>query len=384
MMFGGGGGRGGGRAGKKKGKPVVHHLDVTLEHMYKGTTKKLAINRNVLDGPVVTCPKCNGSGTVTQVIRMGPMIQQMRSACPACKGKGQEFKLKNMKEIVEVYVDRGSTHEKKIAFEGKGDEAPDQETGDVIFVLNELPHDTFKRDKADLTVTKSVTLLEALTGFTTEVTHLDGRKLLLKTKPGEVLKPQPAGEGPEWVMDDDYDSPGTDVAKAGSADVKQLKGVCEQRGYDGFIIDKKEGAAYFREKSRAEWLSGKKKSKGYTLWVCPDMEKARAFRMKKAVVGEGMPYPKNPMLKGNLFLEISIDFPASIAEDAAKTLKKILPGPKASDVPKETDEHEVHFLDDMDPETSAKQAAHSFESEEDDEDGHPGMAGGQNVQCAQQ
>ena len=46
MMFGGGRG---GAGGKKKGRNVVHPMDVSLEQMYNGHTKKVAINRTVID-----------------------------------------------------------------------------------------------------------------------------------------------------------------------------------------------------------------------------------------------------------------------------------------------------------------------------------------------
>ena len=47
-FFGGGGGRKG-ASGKKKTKDVVHAIDVSLEQIYGGAVKKLAINRDVVD-----------------------------------------------------------------------------------------------------------------------------------------------------------------------------------------------------------------------------------------------------------------------------------------------------------------------------------------------
>merc|ERR1711933_139518 len=48
QMFGGGGGRGGGRK-RQKTKDVNQPLKVTLEQMYNGQTKKMAISRQVID-----------------------------------------------------------------------------------------------------------------------------------------------------------------------------------------------------------------------------------------------------------------------------------------------------------------------------------------------
>ena len=47
----------------------------------------------------------------------------------------------------------------------------------------------FKRKGADLLMEKEISLLEALTGIDFVLTHLDGRKLRIKNRPGEVIKP---------------------------------------------------------------------------------------------------------------------------------------------------------------------------------------------------
>lgn len=54
MFFGGGfGGRGRPRQ-ERKAKNVVHQLSLTLEDLYNGTTRKLAVHKNVI------CEKCTG------------------------------------------------------------------------------------------------------------------------------------------------------------------------------------------------------------------------------------------------------------------------------------------------------------------------------------
>mmetsp|Transcript_17663 Transcript_17663/g.15042 ORF Transcript_17663/g.15042 Transcript_17663/m.15042 type:complete len:94 (+) Transcript_17663:3-284(+) len=84
-MFGGGARRGGGR---RKGQDISHVLEVSLAQFYNGATRKLAINRVVIDRsvPVKTCNACDGQGVVIKVVRMGPMIQRVRQACPQCNG----------------------------------------------------------------------------------------------------------------------------------------------------------------------------------------------------------------------------------------------------------------------------------------------------------
>lgn len=56
-MFFGGGFSGGSRRGReRKGKDVIHQLSVTLEELYGGTVRKLALQKNVI------CEKCEGRG----------------------------------------------------------------------------------------------------------------------------------------------------------------------------------------------------------------------------------------------------------------------------------------------------------------------------------
>lgn len=66
---------------------------------------------------------------------------------------------------------------------------PDTVTGDIVFVLQQKEHPKFKRKGDDLFVEHTLSLTEALCGFQFILTHLDGRQLLIKSEPGEVIKP---------------------------------------------------------------------------------------------------------------------------------------------------------------------------------------------------
>jgi DnaJ family protein A protein 2 len=63
------------------------------------------------------------------------------------------------------------------------------EPGDIIIVLQQQEHDRFVRKGSDLFTEQTVNLVEALAGFELLITHLDGRQLLVRSKPGEVLTP---------------------------------------------------------------------------------------------------------------------------------------------------------------------------------------------------
>ncbi|GKB37705.1 DnaJ protein, partial [Tanacetum coccineum] len=66
---------------------------------------------------------------------------------------------------------------------------PDTVTGDIVFVLQQKEHPKFKRKGDDIFVEHTLSLTEALCGFQFILTHLDNRQLLIKSQPGEVVKP---------------------------------------------------------------------------------------------------------------------------------------------------------------------------------------------------
>jgi DnaJ family protein A protein 2 len=63
------------------------------------------------------------------------------------------------------------------------------EPGDVVFVVVIKDHPSFKRDADDLILVKDIPLIDALTGASFAVRHLDGRTLRVRGKPGDVIQP---------------------------------------------------------------------------------------------------------------------------------------------------------------------------------------------------
>jgi len=185
MFFGGGRSR---SRGPRKGPSLNHPLKVSLEDLYNGKTVKLAINRKVIVGDVKTCAKCDGQGAVMEVRQIGPgMITQVQRHCDECGGQGTIADRKNERKVLEVHVDKGMKHNQKIVFRNMADEVPNQEAGDVNFVVQEKEHHLFKRKGADLLVTKELSLNQALCGFSWKIKHLDGREIAIKTRPGEII-----------------------------------------------------------------------------------------------------------------------------------------------------------------------------------------------------
>merc|ERR1711973_193670 len=84
--------------------------------------------------------------------------------------------------------DKGMADGQKITFSGEGDQEPGLEPGDIIVVLDEKEHGTFKRSGTDLIMKFNINITEALCGFKKTVTTLDDRTLVIQTIPGECIK----------------------------------------------------------------------------------------------------------------------------------------------------------------------------------------------------
>lgn len=325
MFFGGGRKR---ERGPKKGRDIVYQMSVTLEELYNGATRKLAISKKVVCescagrgtkspsiGPT-KCSGCKGSGIKIRIEHVGPnIVQRMETECNECGGQGEiihsKDKCKNCdgkkiareKKIIEVHIDKGMEDGQKITFANEGDMEPGLDLpSDIVVVLDERPHETFKRcQKNDLLTTLDLNLNEALCGFTRAIKTLDDRTLILRTHPGEVIK------------------------------------------HGSF----------------------------------------------KSIPSEGMPLHRNPFDKGNLLVQIAVTFPDEIDPDIAAQLETILPPKPKVDFPLVGENVEDVTMLDFDPRADRSKRggrggrAEAYQ-EEDDEGGFSGMPGGSGVQCRPQ
>jgi len=125
----------------RKPPPVETKLLCTLEELYAGSTRKMKISRNVV--------KPNGQiGTES--------------------------------EILTIDIKPGWKKGTKITFPDKGNENPNQLPADLVFVIDEKPHDLYTREGNDLLVHRKIALVDALAGTTVNLKTLDGRDLVIK------------------------------------------------------------------------------------------------------------------------------------------------------------------------------------------------------------
>ena len=205
------GGFGGGhRNTKRKCKGKMVQLHVTLEEAYNGGRKEGEFTKRIIcpkckgngsanPNDKTTCSGCRGKGVKTVVQKMGNMMFQSQSPCDECNGEGTIIKekckeckgqkVKNIKHKFKVDIDKGVPDGHRYTFKEEGDQFPDVDNGDLIIEIYLDKHKDFIRKGADLIYKCEITLLQALTGLKIVITHLDGRKILIFSKPGEIIKP---------------------------------------------------------------------------------------------------------------------------------------------------------------------------------------------------
>ncbi|KAK2393588.1 dnaJ protein subfamily B member [Trifolium repens] len=128
---------------RRKAPPIENKLPCSLEELYKGTTKKMKISREIAYASGKTLPA---------------------------------------EEILTIEIQPGWKKGTKITFPEKGNEQPNVTAADIVFIIDEKPHSVFTREGNDLVVTHKLSLAESesLTrSYTFQLTTLDGRDLTI-------------------------------------------------------------------------------------------------------------------------------------------------------------------------------------------------------------
>ena len=191
--FGFGGGFGGGEEETPRGDNVVAEIEVSLKDLYLGNTFKVVRDKNVLK-PASGQRECNcRNKVVTHQLGPGMFQQYTQKVCEQCPN----VKLVRQPDGLSVAVEPGMVDGQEIPFFEEGEPLVDGEPGDLIFIVRQIPHVRFSRSGNDLHLEETISLVEALVGFSKEIDHLDDHKVVLSstkvTRPGQVVRV--VGEG---------------------------------------------------------------------------------------------------------------------------------------------------------------------------------------------
>jgi len=197
--FGGGsfgGSRGGGGSQRARGTNLRVKMKMTLEEIAEGVTKKIKVNKLVNAEGVTykTCSTCNGSGRITRVAQTFLGAMQTQSTCHTCQGAGKIIDqrpsdsdaqgLKRQEEVIEVKIPAGVEDGMQLSVSGKGNAGPFEGIpGDLIVVIEEVPHDELRREGENLHYEAFVNFVDAVLGESIEVPTVNG-KAKIKIEPG--------------------------------------------------------------------------------------------------------------------------------------------------------------------------------------------------------
>ena len=223
-LFGGGfsgfsgfGGFGGGTQGRTqqrvmKGRDIRTRIRLTLEEIATGAEKEITIERNrpcpdcggrgaKNASDVKTCPTCNGSGQTQRVVNSLFGRTMTYSTCPQCGGEGKVINnpcrtcggtgLVRRRETVKVKIPAGVEDGMQLTIRGEGHAAPHGVNGDLLVIIEEIPHSSLKRDGKNLFYSTVISVTDAILGTEITVPCLDGSykvKVDHGTQSGTVMK----------------------------------------------------------------------------------------------------------------------------------------------------------------------------------------------------
>ncbi len=204
-FFGGGGGRSSGGRRVQKGTNLRIKVKLTLEEIAKGVEKKIKVNKqivcNTCDGSGAkdkssfhTCKTCGGAGSVRRVTNTILGQMQTTSTCPTCNGEGVEITakcttckgegLERGEETISINIPAGVSEGMQLSMSGKGNAAPRGGIpGDLIILIEEVQHETLKRDGLNVIYDLYINFADAALGTSVEVPTIDG-KAKIKIEPG--------------------------------------------------------------------------------------------------------------------------------------------------------------------------------------------------------
>ncbi|WP_028298650.1 molecular chaperone DnaJ [Olivibacter sitiensis] len=210
-FFGGGQSRGGRRV--VKGTNLRIKVKLTLEEIANGVEKKIKVNKQVpcatCNGTgakgshgTQTCRTCHGSGTIRRVTNTILGQMQTSSTCPTCNGEGVEITAKcptchgegltRGEETITINIPAGVSEGMQLSMAGKGNAAPRGGIpGDLIILVEEIPHETLKRDGNNVIYDLYVNFIDAALGTSIEVPTIDGKakiKIDQGTQAGKILR----------------------------------------------------------------------------------------------------------------------------------------------------------------------------------------------------
>lgn len=164
---------------------------LSYQEIMNGVKKPISFQRTVIDKskPIKKCQTCGGRGQISRVVRMGPMIKQTTTTCPACRGVGKMASIIKETCNISVTIPRGIKKGDRLVLGNQGDQDVRADVaGDVVIVFDEKPQNGMKRKGDNLVIQKYIHLAESLLGFEFEFQHPRGKTITIASD--GIIDPQ--------------------------------------------------------------------------------------------------------------------------------------------------------------------------------------------------
>lgn len=176
-----------------RGGNIVMDVLVTLEDLYSGTFIEITRNKPVMKAAKGT-RKCNcRQEMITKSLGPGRFQMMQQTVCDECPN----VKLVNEERLLELEIEPGMVDGQETKFTAEGEPHLDGDPGDLILKIKTQPHPVFERRGDDLYTNITISLQDALVGFSLEIKHLDGHLVTVTrdkiTWPGARIRKK--GEG---------------------------------------------------------------------------------------------------------------------------------------------------------------------------------------------
>lgn len=126
----------------QKPPPIIQNVELTFEQAYNGCTLHISVDKWVMNG---------------------------------------DLKI-NENEVIYLTIPPGADHGEIVILRDCGNTVNDNLKGDIKFIMSVKNDTPFIRQGMDLYLKKSISLKEALTGFSFEIAHVNGKLLSLNNK----------------------------------------------------------------------------------------------------------------------------------------------------------------------------------------------------------